>query len=829
LADKTATVTIDGHEVTVPAGTLVIRAAEQVGVYVPRFCDHPYLAPLGACRQCLVEIEGQRKPLTACTTTVTDGMVVKTQFESPLAAEAQKGVLEFLLINHPLDCPMCDKGGECPLQDQALAYGPGGSRYVEPKRRYEKPVPVSPLVYLDRERCVLCARCTRFANEISDDPFIELFERGALEQVAIFEDEPYESAFSGNVIQICPVGALTSAEFRFKARPFDMTSAPSVCNHCASGCNLTVQTRRGSIVRVLARDNPDVNEVWNCDKGRFGHAYVTRAERLTEPMIRKNGSFVGVSWAEAVRTVAERIDATKRTGERAAVIAGARLPDEDAYMLSRFARTVLGTNDVDTRLRRAGADEDAVLARVANSAPCTYQDLETAKLVVVAGLDPHEESPIVFLRLRKAATKKRVPIVEIAPRRTRLAGSGARTVLSAPGAEAAVLLAVARRLGETGRIPSGTPLLWTAEDAAAAASSERSGVDAATIDALATRFADAAGDVVIVVGERLASSAGAVSAAWNLAAATGAKIAYVSRRAGAAGALWAGVHPRLLPAGRRVDDERERLEVEAAWRTSVPSAPGRDGGALLDAIAQRSIGLLYLVASDPVHDAPDATLGRRALEAGVFTIAHDLLPTASNRHANVLLPAAAVPERAGTYTDWEGRAQPFAPGIEPAGLAQSDWEILAAISNEAGVAAPRALADVHREMRSLARPVGGVEPVESVDPVSAHYDGEFPFTMVSYPLIVDGGTMLVGAEDLVRTAPEPFVELNAEDASALGIADGARVTVTSAAGRITAPARSTRGLARGAVFVPSNQRGLRAADLMDVASPMTHVRVSVAP
>ena len=829
MADKTVTVTIDGREVTVPAGTLVIRAAEHVGVYVPRFCDHPYLAPLGACRQCLVEIEGQRKPLTACTTTVADGMVVKTQFASPLAAEAQKGVLEFLLINHPLDCPMCDKGGECPLQDQALAYGPGGSRYVEPKRRYEKPVPVSPLVYLDRERCVLCARCTRFANEISDDPFIELFERGALEQVAIFEDAPYESAFSGNVIQICPVGALTSAEFRFKARPFDMTSAPSVCNHCASGCNLTVQTRRGSIVRVLARDNPDVNEVWNCDKGRFGHAYVTRPERLTEPMIRKNGSFVGVSWAEAVRTVAERIDATRRTGEHAAVLAGARLPDEDAYMLSRFARTVLATNDIDTRLRPAVGGEDAVLARIANGPPCTYDDLEAAKLVVIAGLDPHEESPILYLRLRKAATKRRVPMVEIGPRRTRLAGSGARTILSAPGAEAAVLLAAARRLGETGRIPSGTPLVWTAEDSAAAASAERSGVNAATIDTFASELADAGGDVVMLVGERLAMSAGALSAAWNLAAALGAKIGYVSRRAGAAGALWAGVHPRLLPGGRRVDDDRERLEVEAAWRVAIGAAPGRDGGALLDAVAQRSIGLLYLVASDPAQDAPDATLGRRAMDAGVFTVAHDLLPNASNRHANVLLPATAVPERHGTYTDWEGRAQPFAPGIEPAGLSQSDWEILAAISIESGIASPRTLADLHREMRSLARPSGGHEPVEPVDPTPLREDGEYPFTMVSYPLVVDAGTMLVGADDLLRTAAEPFVEIHVDDASALGVTEGSRVTVASAVGRITAPARPTRGLTRGAVFVPSNQPGVRAADLCDASSPLTRVRVSVAP
>src|SRR5438874_9868044 len=279
----TVTVTIDGFEIRVPKGTLVIRAAELLGIQIPRFCDHPLLDPVGACRQCLVEVEGQAKPLASCTTTCTDGMKVRTQLSSRVADKAQRGVMELLLINHPLDCPMCDKGGECPLQDQALAYGPGGSRYVDPKRRFTKPVPISPLVKLDRERCVLCARCTRFSDQIAGDPFIELFERSALEQVAIFEDEPYDSVFSGNVIQICPVGALTSSTFRFRARPFDMASADSTCNRCASGCRITAQTRRGELVRVLAKDDREVNDEWICDKGRFAYAYAQSPERVVEP------------------------------------------------------------------------------------------------------------------------------------------------------------------------------------------------------------------------------------------------------------------------------------------------------------------------------------------------------------------------------------------------------------------------------------------------------------------------------------------------------------------------------------------------------------------
>src|SRR5688500_12044925 len=309
------TVTIDGTQMQVPKGTLVIRAAEELGITIPRFCDHPLLDPIGACRQCFVEVEGQRKPFTSCTTTCTDGMVVKTHLTSDFARDAQEGNLELLLVNHPLDCPQCDKGGECPLQDQALAHGPADSRFVDEKRRYIKPLPISAQIALDRERCVLCARCTRFSSEISGDPFIELFERGALEQVAIYEDEPYESYFSGNVVQICPVGALTSSTYRFKSRPFDLTSHPTVCNQCSAGCNLRADVRRGEIARQLARENMAVNEMWNCDRGRYAYEYVGHADRLREPIARNElGSPAPATWLTALRSAAQRLKAAVEEG-----------------------------------------------------------------------------------------------------------------------------------------------------------------------------------------------------------------------------------------------------------------------------------------------------------------------------------------------------------------------------------------------------------------------------------------------------------------------------------------------------------------------------------
>ncbi|HZD69196.1 MAG TPA: NADH-quinone oxidoreductase subunit NuoG, partial [Actinomycetes bacterium] len=454
----TVKVTIDDHEIEVAPGTLVIRAAEQIGIQIPRFCDHRLLAPLGACRQCLVEVEGQRKPLTACTTTVTDGMVVKTQQTSEVARAGQEGTLEFLLINHPLDCPMCDKGGECPLQDQTLAHGPGETRFVEAKRRYEKPIKIGETVLLDRERCVLCARCTRFSAEIAGDPFIELFERGSLEQVAIYADEPYRSYFSGNVVQICPVGALTSPSYRFQARPFDLTSSDGICNHCAAGCNLRLDARRGLVTRQLARDNDDVNEAWNCDRGRYGFAYGQDPRRLLIPHLAEDGKLRTASWPEALRRAADGVMAQR--GKGVGVLVGGHLTDQDAYALQKLARVALRSNNVDARTWPGSEAETAVAARVAGAGPeadggVSYRDLEAARAVVVVDLDPHEESPILFLRLRKAALRG-VRVVAVGPRPGRLAEFAA-VVPALPGAESEALAALGRGEGDAGRLLTEQP------------------------------------------------------------------------------------------------------------------------------------------------------------------------------------------------------------------------------------------------------------------------------------------------------------------------------------------------------------------------------------
>jgi NADH-quinone oxidoreductase subunit G len=785
------TVTIDGQEITVPKGTLVIRAAEQLGTIVPRFCDHPLLDPVGACRQCIVEVEGMPKPMMACTTTVMPDMVVKTHLTSEMARKGQEGTLEFLLINHPLDCPMCDKGGECPLQDQALKHGANTSRFIDQKRRYAKPVAVSQQILLDRERCVLCARCTRFSEQISGDPFIELFERGALEQVAIYEDEPYESYFSGNVIQICPVGALTSTTYRFKARPFDVVTTPSVCDHCSAGCTLTIQSRRGEIQRQLARTNMAVNEAWNCDKGRFGFHHLTADRRITEPKLRDGGALVDASWSDALLRVTAAIGAAREAGDgRVAVVTGSRLADEDAYAVSKYVRAVLGSDDLDARTRFAPAAEAEELTALVGRETATYADVERAPVIVVAGLDPEEEVPILHLRLRKAWRSYTARIVVVGPHLGSLAGLAWRHVPTLPGEEAAALGAMADGDSE-----------------------------------LATALREA-GAPVVLVGER--AGAGSVPAAAALADAVGGKLGYVPRRAGARGALEAGLHAGTLPGGRRLADPADRAEVEAVWGVSLPTDRGRDLQAILADAAAGRIDVLHLIGVDLVRDAASPELARKALAKVGTVVAQDLARNETvEGFADVVLPAAGTQERAGSYTDWEGRTQRFARAVDAPDLVQEDWEIvvqLAALlghdlgfNDLDGIRTELARLGVRATPHDLPSAVAVAGADEAVRPGAAPAadTGVAPdgFAVVVRPLLLDHGTMLTGATDLLATARSAVVALNPADAEAHGIGEGDPVTLTGPGGSLTLPARLAADVVAGVAVLPANSTDLPAAAL----------------
>ncbi|WP_079672248.1 NADH-quinone oxidoreductase subunit G, partial [Mycobacteroides abscessus] len=629
------TVNIDGTDISVPKGTLVIRAAELIGVQIPRFCDHPLLDPVGACRQCLVEVEGQRKPLAACTTTVADEMVVRTQITSAAAQRAQSGVMELLLINHPLDCPVCDKGGECPLQNQAMSTGRAETRFTEAKRTFPKPIPLSTEVLLDRERCVLCARCTRFSQQIAGDPFIELLERGALQQVGIASDEPFQSYFSGNTVQICPVGALTGAAYRFRARPFDLVSTPSVCEHCASGCAQRTDHRRGKVLRRLAGDDPEVNEEWNCDKGRWAFTYATAGDRITEPMVRdEHGKLVAVSWPQALDAAARGL---AHAGANTGVLAGGRLTVEDAYAYVKFARMVLGTNNIDFRARAHSMEEAAFLGSVVagRGMSQTYAALESAPAVLLAGFEPEEESPVVFLRLRKGVRKRGLKVLTIAPWVSR--GStklSAEVLVVAPGTESETIAGLA-----------GSELLRQP-------------------------------GAVIMVGERLASAPGALSAAAQLADKTGAALVWVPRRAGERGALEAGALPHLLPGAHPVADSTARRAIAEKWGViALPDKPGLDAAGMLDP----GNGLdAFLVGGVELADLPYPAAAIGALKTA-FVVSLEMRHGAVTELADVVLPIAAVAEKSGSFLNWEGRLRPFRTTLETSD-ALDDLRVLAALS-----------------------------------------------------------------------------------------------------------------------------------------------------
>ena len=757
--------TIDGFEVAVPKGTLIIRAAEQVGIQIPRFCDHPLLEPVGACRQCLVEVEGQRKPVASCTMPVTEGMAVKTQLTSPVADKAQQGTMELLLINHPLDCPVCDKGGECPLQNQAISNGREESRFVEVKRTYPKPLPISSQVLLDRERCVLCARCTRFSQQVAGDPFIELFERGALEQVAIYEDEPFSSYFSGNTTQICPVGALTSAQYRFRARPFDLRSEDSVCEHCASGCAMRSDYRRGRVTRRLAGEDPEVNEEWTCDKGRYAFRYATANERLTTPLVRgEDGELQPASWPEAWAAAAAGLRAARNAGG-VGVLPGGRLTVEDAYAYAKFARVALGTNDVDFRARAHSAEELAFLgAAVAGTRPgrgsdrasVTYDELGDAPAVLLAGFEPEEESPIVFLRLRRAVRTRKLPVFDLAPFATRAAEKLSATILvTLPGQEARSLSALAE----------GT---WGGP----------------AVEALRAPGA------VVLAGERLAEVPGAFSALLALSRATGARVAWVPRRAGERGAVEAGALPALLPGGRSVNDPTARAELAAFWRidqAAIPAGPGRDTTGILSAACHGELSGLLVGAVDPA-DLPDPVLAEAALAAADFVVSLEMFPSAVTAHADVVLPVAAASEKAGTYLDWEGRPRPFDATLHGTGQLP-DGRVLQGLADELDVdlrlPAPEA---ARAELAALgAAPASAPAAGLDVRPAEPPALREEEAVLASWRMLLDVGTLQRDERELAGTARPPVARLGKEAAARLGLVDGDRLTVSGDRGSITLP------------------------------------------
>ncbi len=778
-------VTIDGKLVYADKGELLIEAAERVGSHIPRFCYHERLRPVGMCRMCLVEVDGGRGPMLspACLVECTPDMKVETRSEKAL--KAQDGVIEFLLVNHPLDCPVCDKGGECPLQDNTVAFGPAESRMVEEKRHREKPIPLSDLVLLDRERCILCDRCTRFADEVAGDPLIQFIKRGVETEINTFPGEPFASYFSGNTVQLCPVGALTAKPYRFRARPWDIDSVESTCMTCAVGCRIGVQSSGRDVTRYIGIDSDPVNHGWLCDKGRFAYEAINNNEaRVSAPMVRKHGELVEVSWGEALTAAAEGIqDAIRRHGPSSVgIIGGARLTNEDAFAWAKLASEVIKTTNVDCQL------DDGLPAELVLGLPkATIDDACTAPVVVLLAPDIKNELPVLFLRLRDAVVSGTTKLVELTPAATSFTSHAAVSIGYRPGDAAAVAAALV--------------------DTAPAA--DIGPVSAASIES-ARALLQTSGAVVILGRPSTAEAPNFVAdAALSLAKLPGVRFLSALRRANVHGALAAGLRP---------------------------TGDGMDTGAMMRAAANGRLATLILLGADPASDVPDASLAQRGLAGAGFTIAVTSSPSASTNRADVVLPAATFAEKAGTTTNIEGRVTRVSQKVTAPGVAWEDWmiatELAVALGGDLGF---EAIEDVAAAIGTNTPAVlgdGVVMPMASA-PKTPAVIGEVPVPALdNYSLRLVAGRMLYDEGNAVAASPSlaslkktPELRANPRDLDRLGVTTGGQVRVSGARASFVVRVAADTGVPVGSAWLPANVAADDARSLIDASGPVTDVRI----
>lgn len=789
------TLTIDGQRVTVPGGTTVWHAARQAGIDIPIFCYQDRMPPLGACRQCLVRVEKMGRWQTSCTLVAEEGMTVYAT--TPEVRAAQEMILEFLLINHPLDCPICDKGGECPLQDQAYAYGPGRSRFVELKRDFAKPISLGPVLVLDRERCVLCWRCVRFGEIIAGDDALKGFERGFQSEINTPFTEPVRSKFIGNTISICPVGALTSKSYRFLARPWDVNPVGSVCNHCGLGCAVWLDIRDDAIARVRPRETPDLNDIWLCDLGQFGYEFVHAPDRLTRPLIHKDGRLAEASWAEALDLVAGRLAASRRHGAgRVGVLGGARLTNEDNFLVRRVFREVVETPHLDHRIdARPGSPSlqvewglRAPLAAIAQS-----------QLLLLVGCDITEEYPIAWLRMKQAVDGG-ARLYAIHPRPLEVARFLAGSLIHAPGAEGVILHQVAT--GLEGKSLKASLL-------------REAGVDPKAVAALVEDLRRATRPMVFLGRSALEGAAGA-------------------------GILHAA--QRLQAAGCMIHIMRGKGNALGAALTGVLPGPG--GWTAPEIVRQAAAGaldVLYVLGADPATEIPDRRAWAAAREATPFLIVHDLFLTETARAADVVLPALTYAEKDGTVTNLEGRIQRIQAAVRGPGEARSDARILGDLAARLGaVWSYGSWDEIFQDARRVV-PGLAVDAILTPPPLAGKWaaDGALParpgeLVLLTGEALFDRGSMTSRSPAIADLAGTPDLWVHPADAARSGARDGdlvevSAVEVSAGDAHLVLRARVTKAVPQGAVYLPRGFDATPVNRLLQWDQPLIAVTLTPRP
>ena len=841
MADN-VTLTIDGKQVSVAPNTLLVDAAEAVNIEVPVFCSHPKLDPVGCCRMCMVEIEGPRgaRLMTACTTPVAEGMVVHTK--SKPVREVQEANLAFILLNHPLDCPICDKGGECPLQDQTLRYGPGVSQLVEPKRLKEKNYDISDMIVLDQERCVLCWRCIRYLEEWEDKPQLGLHERGNATVIDIQDGRPVDAKTSGNIIDICPVGALTNRVSRFSFRPWEVERTPSVCNHCSVGCNIRIDTRTHTIRRIIGRENMQVNDQWICDKGRFAHHWVNGANRLETPLLRKNGQLVPVQWSEALEFIAGKLQAVKAQHGASAIgaIGSAKIGNESNYLLQKLFRGVVGTNNID---HRDGADVAATstgLPALAGVMKPQYGPNPQVDTIFLFGVDPSEELPILDVHLKRAVKRGGAKLIIAHPRKIELTRYNGPYLAYEPGTEATLLNGLLRAAAgqKEGLNPAAASHLadikkWT-EEADDRALKDLCRTDPAAVKAAAAALAKSEKALIIYGPQAARGSDGPAirDGLANLAFLTGHadRLAFVGLEANSQGARDMGALPGQLPGHIALSNKDGAKRLESLWECKLPTAAGKSYKQMLDG----GVKALYVMGADPASERPDWAEKLDGLE---LLVVQELYLTETAKRADVVLPALAWSESDATFTNLERRVQRAPKTVNlPQSRAAADWMILSHLAQKLG-------AHWHyADAKAVLAEIGKAAPIyrgitwEALGDQGAQWDAaslkakpelvevrqkmakgskEYPLTLVTGTVLFDGGALFAATDKLDGVTVGPVVTLSPADAEKLGLAEGAPVSVSSPEGSLALSLRISAQVQPGSAWIPESLPGAPVGALLN--------------